>query len=38
MKMNFQEVGWGVMDCINLAQNRDGWRAPVNALMNHRIP
>jgi hypothetical protein len=37
IKMDFQEVGWGVMDCIDLAQDRDRWRALGKALMNLRF-
>jgi hypothetical protein len=38
IKMDLREVGWGGMDCINLAQNRDRWRVLVNAVMNLRAP
>ena len=38
IKMYLQEVGCGGMDWIELAQNRDGWRALVNAGMNLPIP
>ena len=33
-----KEVGWGVMDWIDLAQDRDRWRELVNAEMNLLVP
>ena len=38
IKMNFQEVGCGGMDWIELAQDMDRWRALVNAVMKLRDP
>jgi hypothetical protein len=37
IKMDFQEVGW-CMDWIDLAQDRDRWRALVNAVMKLGFP
>ena len=37
IKMNFQEVGYGGMHSIDLAQDRNRWLAIVNAVMNFRV-
>jgi hypothetical protein len=34
IKMDFREIGWDGMDWIDLAQDRDHWRAVVNTVMN----
>ena len=37
IKMDIQEVGWG-MDWIDLAQDRDRWRAVLSAVIDLRVP
>jgi hypothetical protein len=38
IKMDIGEIGWNVTDWINLAQDRDQWKALVNTVMNLRVP
>jgi hypothetical protein len=38
IKMDLQEMGCGSIDWIQLAQDRDRWRALMNAVMNLRVP
>jgi hypothetical protein len=37
IKMDLREIGWGGMEWIHLAQDRDRWRAVVNTVMNLRV-
>jgi hypothetical protein len=37
-KMDLRETGWGGMAWIELALDRDQWRALVNTVMNLRVP
>jgi hypothetical protein len=36
--MDLREIGWDGMDWIDLAQDRDKWRALVNTVMNLVVP
>jgi hypothetical protein len=38
IKIGHREIGWGGMDWIDLAHNRDQWRSLVNTAMNLRVP
>jgi hypothetical protein len=36
--MDLREIGWGGVDRIDMAEDRDQWRAVVNIIMNLQIP
>jgi hypothetical protein len=38
IEMNLLEKGWGGVDWIGLAQDRDKWKALMNAVMKLRVP
>jgi hypothetical protein len=38
IKMDLGEIGWDGMDWIDLAQDRDQWRALVDMVMSLRVP
>jgi hypothetical protein len=38
IKMDLREIGWNVVDWIDMAQDRDQWRALVNTILNLRVP
>jgi hypothetical protein len=38
IRMDLREIGFGDVDWIHLAQDRDRWRAVVNTVMNLRVP
>jgi hypothetical protein len=37
IKVDLREAGWAGMDWINVAQDRDRWRAVVNVIINLRV-
>jgi hypothetical protein len=38
IKIDLREIGWDVVDWVDLAQDRNQWRALVNTVMNLRVP
>jgi hypothetical protein len=38
IKIDLREIGWGGMDWIDLAQDRDQWRVLVNTVMKLQVP
>jgi hypothetical protein len=38
IKMDIREIGWGGMDWIHLALDRDKWRALMNTVMKFWVP
>jgi hypothetical protein len=38
IKIELREIGWDGVDWVDLAQDRDHWRALVNTVMNLRVP
>jgi hypothetical protein len=38
VKIDFREIGWGGVDWIDMAQDRDQWRALVNTALNLQVP
>jgi hypothetical protein len=38
IRMDLREIGWDGVDWIDLAQDRDHWKALVNTVINLRVP
>jgi hypothetical protein len=38
IKIDLREIGWDGVDWVDLAQDSDQWSAPVNTVMNLRVP
>jgi hypothetical protein len=38
IQIDLREIGWGGIDWIVLAQDRNHWRALTNTVMNFRVP
>jgi hypothetical protein len=38
IKMNLREIGWNGVDWMDMAQDRDQWRALVNTVFKLRVP
>jgi hypothetical protein len=38
IRIDVREIGWEVVDWMNMAEDRDQWRTVVNTVMNLRVP
>jgi hypothetical protein len=38
IKMDLRDIGWGGIDWIDLARDRDQWKALVNTVLNLQVP
>jgi hypothetical protein len=38
VKMDLKEIGWGGVEWIDLAEDRDQWKGVVNMVMNFKVP
>jgi hypothetical protein len=38
IRMDLGEIGWGGVDWVDMAQDRDKWRTLVNPVMNLQVP
>jgi hypothetical protein len=38
IKLDHREIGWDIVDWIDVAQDRDQWRAIANTVLNLRVP
>jgi hypothetical protein len=38
IKMDLREIGWDGVDWMDMAQDRDHWKALVNTVLNLRVP
>jgi hypothetical protein len=38
IKMDLRDIGWDGIDWVDLAQDREQWKALVNTVMNLRVP
>jgi hypothetical protein len=38
IKMDLREIGWDLVDWIDIAQDKEQWRALVKTVLNLRVP
>jgi hypothetical protein len=38
IKMDLREIGWDVVDCMDIVQDKEQWMALVNTVLNLQVP